>query len=326
MRIGDLSLGRLRDLADAAVFVAAASDAGIFQALHGGPASADELAETFGFDLRAVRIVLLALVETGLVRREGDRFTLTERCARELGDPESPEFAGRGLPHWLRSVRASTRLAEVIRRGGPLEARASSRSPERIARFTAAMAAAPRERLERMADLCLARNPGARSILDLGGGPGHVTRVFVSRGLHGTLVDTPDVVSHVVEAGGLRDVDGLEVVAADFNRDPLPPGPFDVVLLANVIHIYDAPSVRELLAKAVGVLAGGGVLAVAEFLRGRSARAAHLGLQMLLRSDAGDAYSDEQVRLWMAGAGLSDIRVDSLDEDRQLVTGMLGSS
>jgi SAM-dependent methyltransferase len=285
MNIEDFGLGQLRDFADVAVLIAAASEAGIFAALHDGPKSSAEIASSLNYDHRAVRIVLLALEDTGLVTSEGDRFALSERGARELG-----------------GTRA--------------------RSPERVAHFTSAMAAAPVERLERLADLCLDRCPEARSILDLGGGPGHITRAFVARGLRGTLLDTPDIVAHVVDAYGLAEVEELNVVAADFNRDPLPAGPFDIVLLSNVIHIYDEVAVRALFGRVVDVLRPGGLVAIAEFLRGRSSRAGFLALQMLLKSDAGDTYSEEQLRDWMAEAGLADIRVDSLDQDRQLVTGV----
>jgi SAM-dependent methyltransferase len=318
--IDDLSLAQLRDLAETAVLVAAASDAGIFEALYRAPASPAELAAGLGYDERATRITLLALEAAGLLEKRGDRFAPTERWARELGDADGPGFAGRGLPHWLRSVRASTRLREALERGGPLDPRPRHRSPERVARFTAAMSAAPRERVERVVDLCLDRRPGAERVLDLGGGPGHVTRAFVARGLRGTLLDTEDIVAHVVPAYGLQDVEGLDVVSADFNRDPLPSGPFDVVLLSNVIHIYDGSTIRTLFANAADTLKPGGVLAVAEFLRGRSTRAAQLGLQMLLKSEAGDTYSEEQIGGWMREAGLSELHVDGLDEERYLIT------
>jgi len=221
-------------------------------------------------------------------------------------------------------VRAATRIGEVLERGGPLEPRTSSRSPDDVARFTAAMSAAPAERIRRIVEICLARRPGASSMLDLGGGPGHIARAFAAEGLRCTLVDTSDIVTHVVDAYDLDEVEGLEVVAGDFNRDTLPAGPFDVVLLSNVIHIYDEATVRALFGKTVPVLAPGGILAVAEFLRGRSSRAAHLGLQMLLRSDAGDTYSEEQLRGWLVDAGLSDVRVDALDADRDLLTAIRG--
>ncbi|HSM59667.1 MAG TPA: class I SAM-dependent methyltransferase [Longimicrobiales bacterium] len=321
MRLHDLTLGELRDLADAAVLIAAAADAGLFGALADGPRGAEELAEELGYDTRATRIVREALVEIGLLERDGGRHRPSARCRRELCDPESETYAGRGLPHWLRSVRAATHLGEVLRRGGPVEERPAERSTERLANFVSAMAAAPAERVERIVELCLERRPRAETVLDLGGGPGHMTRAFVSRGLRGTLLDTPDVVAHVVDAFGLGDVQGLEVVAGDFT-EALPPGPFDVVLASNVIHIYGPEVNRRLFRDVAEVVAPGGVVAVADFFRGRSGRAAHMGLMMLLRSEQGDAYAEEAVAGWLEEAGFGKIRVDEVDEDRHLMTGV----
>ena len=163
MQLPDHSLAELRDLADMTVLIAAATDAGIFQSLGEEPATEVELAERLQYDHRAVRITLLALEEAGLLERSGDRFAPSERCRSELCDPGAPTYAGGGLPLWLRSVRSWTRLGEVLTRGGPLEERTRERTPEEVTRFMAGMAAAPRERVERIVDICLERHPSARS-------------------------------------------------------------------------------------------------------------------------------------------------------------------
>ncbi len=321
MHLDDFALGDLRDLTDGMVLVAAAEDAGIFAALARGPRTPAEVAEDLGYDPRATRIVLQALSEVGFLEAVEERFAPTPRCLRELCDPDGEAYVGRGLPHWLRSVRATTQLGEVLRDGGPIETKAAARTPAQAARFTAAMAAAPAARVERIVDLCLERHPGARSVLDVGGGPGHMTRAFLRRGLRGTLLDTEDIIAHVVPAYGLDAVPGLTVVPRDFTRDTLPPGPFDVVLLSNVIHIYGEDAIRALFRASVRVLAPGGIVAVAEFFRGRSGRAAHLGLQMLLKSEQGDAHPEASVAAWLAEAGLAEIRVEELDPDRHLMIG-----
>lgn len=320
MKFADLSLGESCDLAEETVLVAAAAEAGVFAAFSSGPRSAEDVAQALGLDERATRIVLRALADTGLLVEEGERFRASERCLEELSDPAAEGYRGRGLPHWLRGVQARTRLAEVLQRGGPLERRPSRRSGEQAARFTSAMAGAPEERIERVVRRCLERRPGARSVLDLGGGTGRLIRAFLRRGLTGTLLDTPDIVGHVVPAYGLDDVPGLEVVAADFTRDPLPSGPFDIVTLSNVVHIYGPEVVRDLFRRAAAILVPGGVLAVVEALEGWSPHAATLGVRMLLKSEHGDCYGAEEIRAWMTEAGLQRSEVEDVDGLRQLVT------
>lgn len=341
----DLTLTELRDLADVAVLIAAAADAGIFTELasggapspplggvgEGGPPAADgasrlsgltaeELAHRTGYDLRAVRIVLQALAEAGVLSEEGRRFTPTPRCREELCEPDGPGYVARGLPLWLRSIRAWTRLGEVLERGGPLEPRAERRSPDEVARFMAGMAAAPAERIRRLVELCLVRHPGARTMLDVGGGPGHMTRAFAERGVAATLYDTEEIIQYVVDAYGLDEVSGLTTAVGDFRTDPLPEGPFDIVLISNVLHIYPPDTNRALLARAAEVVPSGGMIAIGEFLRGRSRKAARFGVQMLVKSDGGDAYTEEEITEWLTDAGFSDAEVADLDPDRQLLT------
>ncbi|HSH75580.1 MAG TPA: class I SAM-dependent methyltransferase [Longimicrobiales bacterium] len=326
MHLEERTFGELRDLADSVVLVAVAVDVGIFEALGKGAASAEELAAELGFDETATLVLLEALVGVGALERDAQLFRPTERTDRELCDPDLATYAGRGMPHWLRALGARTRLGEVLRGGGPLRPRLSARAPEDAARFTAAMAAAPRRRVERIVDLCLERNPGARSVLDVGGGPGHMTRAFARRGLRATRLDTPDIIAHVVGAHRLGEVANLEVFPADFTRDPLPAGPFDVVLISNVLHIYGPEQNRRLVRDVARVSAPDAVVAVAEFLRGRSRRAPDLSLRMLMTSESGKAYSEAEISSWLDEAGFGERRVDSLDEDRQLVTAVLGSA
>lgn len=320
MEFQDLTLGDLRDLSQMTVLVAVCADAGLFRALAEAPVTPGVLAARLGIDRRATRIVLQALVETGLLVEEGGAFRPGPRCRRELCDPDDSAYVAGGLPHWLETVRAWTHLGEVLKRGGPLEPGALDDDPESLAHYMAAMAAAPAARVERLVDLCLARNPGARSILDLGGGPGHMTRAFVARGLKGTLFDRRHILDHVVQAYGLDRVEGLETVAGDAPGDPLPEGPFDIVLLSNVVHIHSSDVNRALLAQVARVTSEGGVVAVADMLRGRSGRAARFGVQMLLMTDEGDAYSADDIRGWIEPEGFGDVQVEDLEPDRQLLT------
>lgn len=321
----DLSLGRLRDLADLTATVAGAYEAGIFGALHGEAMTPRALAEKLDLRERGVAIVLPILEEVGLVEYGDEAYRLTARGRRTLGDPDSDAFVGGGLPHWLSKLRAFTRLPEVLAEGGPVEEDRPSEEEERdrVARFMAAMAAAPRERVERIARICMERNPEAATVLDLGGGPGHMARAFVRQGCRVTLFDRPETVEFVAEEYELDGVPDLRLVGGDFMEDPLPEGPFDIVLLSNIIHIYSPRENRGLLEKVAGVTARGGCVAVADFLRGRSPRAARFALTMLVKTEAGNTYSEEELAGWLTEAGFTDPVTADVDEDRQIMTAVL---
>lgn len=346
MRIAGHELTELRDLAETTATVAAACEAGIFTSLADGPATARDLAERAGLDERAVGIVLPALAEAGTLERvdadasdrpasdaDGDRYALTDAARRHLADPESPDFAGGGLPLWLDGLRSFTRLAEVLRSGDPVErpepedeAEREEAEREGLEKFMAGMAAAPDARVRRIVDACLDRAPEAGRALDLGGGPGHMARAFVERGLRVTLFDRPPVVDYVGDAYGLSEVEELELVGGDFMEDPLPEGPFDVVLISNIVHSYAPEQNRALLEKVAGVTAPGGVVAVADFFRGRSSRAVRFALVMLLKTEGGNTYTEDDVAGWLERAGFRESVTVQVDEDRHLITAVRRTS
>lgn len=326
-----IPLRRLRDLSEVTATVAAAATAGIFEALLDGPRDPAALARSLDLDRRAVSILLPVLEELELLApRDDGRFGLTPAARRHLADPDSPGYEAGGLPLWLSNLRGFTRLPEVLARGGPLEGAAHAHreaeedEEEALARFMAAMAAAPRARIERLADRCLDRLgpvPGRRArLLDLGGGPGHMSRVFVERGMEAVLFDRHETVEYVADAYALADRPHLELVGGDFTEDPLPEGPFDLALLSNVVHIYGPDTNRRVLEKVAGAVRPGGVVAVADVFRGEGARAARFALVMLLKSEEGDTYRTEVVEGWLRAAGFRDPEIASLDEDRHVVT------
>lgn len=324
MTVSDLSLNEQRDAAEMVLVTAAAVETGLFRALADGPATAADLARRLELDARAVSIVLGALEPAGLAVRDGDVFRLTDRALRTLADPSSPEHAAGGLPHWLDLMGTFARLPEALREGGPVGERpVGERDAAGVARFMAAMASRDRDQVRRTVELVLARRPGARTVLDLGGGPGVYARAFLEAGFERvTLFDRDDALAHVQEAYGVGEVEAVEAVAGDFLEDPLPAGPYDAVLLSNITHIYPGDANAALLKKVHGVVAPGGVVAIGDFVRGRSSRAARFAVVMLVRSQGGDTYDEATYRSWLEAAGFVDIRIDDVTDATQLVTGV----
>jgi SAM-dependent methyltransferase len=320
MPFHDYSLGELRDLAEMTFVVAAAAEVGIFAALADGPSAEEELVHNLGLDPRALGMLIPVLTDLGLVWCRDGKVSLTPPAHRQLADPDSPEYVAGGLPHWLQNVAGWARLPEALRTGRPVRDPTVPRDEGSIARFMAGMAAAPSERVARTVELCLERHRGARTMLDLGGGPGHYARAFAARGLAVTLLDTPETLDHVETAYGLEAVPGLDLVRGDFLNDPLPSGPFDIVLLSNILHIYSPAENQALLQRVSEVTADGGLAVVAEFLRGRSERAARFALVMLLHTEGGNAYAESDFALWLGRSGFSQIAVSDLEPGRHLIT------
>lgn len=318
----------LRDFrrhAEWAVATATALEQGLLDALAGEAADTGTLARRAGLDPRATGIVLGVLEEMGVVRSEpGGRWRLTGPARGYLVDRDTPDYQRDSVLFWLHNLRDWTaNLPAALRTGAPPEDGAGEEeSPEEaLARFQAAMADKSPDLVASVVDACLERAPASGTVLDLGGGPGTLTREFLRRGWDGVLVDRPEVVEHVADRYGLARLEGLELVGADF-METLPGGPFDLVLLANITHIYSAGENAELLRRAAGRLAPGGVLAVLDFVRGVVPFAALFAVTMLMNTERGGTYALREYEAWMEDAGLAEVRCRTVEEERQVVTAL----
>lgn len=301
-----------------------ALEQGVFDALADGAADAGELASELGTDPRATRILLGVLAETGLVREEPDGALRLSGEARGLFvDRDTPDYHRDAALHWLGQLREwAADLPEALREGGtPSDASEEETGFDRASMeaFQAAMANKNPTLVAEVADACLDRTTAVGRLLDVGGGPGTFSREFLRRGWRAVLVDRPEVVEHVATAYGLERLEGLELVGGDF-QESLPEGPFEAVLLANITHIFDAETNADLLRRCAERLVPGGVLAVMDFVRGRTPFAALFAVTMLLNTEAGGTYGLPEYRRWLEAAGLRDVHCVTVSEERQVVT------
>lgn len=321
-------LDSFRRHAEWALAAATAHQLGLLDALAKEPATADTVAQQCGVSPRGARILLGALDEFGLVEEdEAGNFALTAAGRSGFVDRDSGHFQGDALRQWMESIRTwANDLPDAVRRGGPptspeAPGTAGTANTESLGRFMAAMDGKPAAQVEAVVDACLARVPGTGSMLDLGGGPGTFARAFARRGVAATLFDRPAVIHYVADAFALADEPNLHLETGDFLAAP-PKGKWDVVLLSNITHIYDAETNARLLRGVATAVRPGGILAVLDFVRGESEFAPLFAITMLLNTEHGDTYTRDQYRSWLEGAGLRDVRRADVSPDVQLFTAM----
>lgn len=306
----------VREAAQALLLVAAALETGLLQLLE-RERTADEAARERGLDPRAVAICLGALEEVGVVERGRRRFRLTAFGRSRFVDPASPGYVAAELPLWRAELPGWLFLSDVLRSGRPLPEDDSPAFREALYRW---LDAKRPERVAAVVERVVERAPAERPhVLDVGGGSGVYARAFAARGCRVTLLDRPETIRHVRGAFGLESVRGLTLVAGDFAAG-LPPGPFDAVLVADVLHGLAPGEARALLRAVAGSATAGAVAAVVDVFRGRSRRAGFFAMTMLLHTAGGDAHAAGQVSAWLAEAGFEDARVEDLDAGRALLT------
>jgi SAM-dependent methyltransferase len=111
--------------------------------------------------------------------------------------------------------------------------------------------------------------PRSGLALDVAGGSGRNAVWLAQRGLSVTVADVSD--AGLERAAGA----GLDPLRVDFDVDPLPAGPWDVILCSHFLH-------RPLFAAFAGALSPGGVLVLAHPTLRNLERHDHPGPQFLL--------------------------------------------
>ena len=150
---------------------------------------------------------------------------------------------------------------------------------------------------------------GESRLLDVGGGTGIYSIAWLQKHpeLHATVWDRPEVLKvarEFAEEFGVSD--RLETLSGDMFTDPIPRG-FDVILLSNILHDWDVPECRSLVARCAEALSSGGRLIIHDVylndaLDGPPAVALYSAA--LFRLTEGRAYSTREYRGWLVEAGL----------------------
>ena len=164
---------------------------------------------------------------------------------------------------------------------------------------------------ERLQDDAVAATAGvdARSILELGIGTAETARRLLAAHPRAHLHGIDSSAPMLVAARAALDPARTQLTCARL-EDPLPAGPFDLVVSALTIHHLDAPRKADLFERIAAVLAPGGRFVLADVVTPRDPAEAAIPLE-----EGYDTPSsvDEQTQ-WLAAAGLTaEVRVERGD-------------
>jgi cyclopropane fatty-acyl-phospholipid synthase-like methyltransferase len=156
---------------------------------------------------------------------------------------------------------------------------------------------------------------GARRLLDLGGGHGlHAVNFCRSHPeLAATVLDWPQVRAIAEATIAAEEMEGrVEFREGDFWTAELGTG-YDVALLFNIVHMYDAGRNLELLRRVASALNPGGVVVIMDQMAmkasGPTARAtaALVGLDLFVEVN-GQTYPPDEIAGWLAASGFTATR------------------
>ena len=286
----------------------------LFASIGEGAATVPEIASRSKAAERGVRILCDYLVVMGFLTKDGSRYGLTADTAMFL-DRRSPGYLG-GAVGFLGSPALTTGfqdLTAAVRKGGTALSAEGLLAPEHpmwveFARSMMPMMALP---AELMAKLLEAGRGDRWKVLDIAAGHGMFGITLARHNPNAQIVavdwaNVLEVAKENAKAAGVADryrVLSGSAFEADFGDG------YDLVLLTNLLHHFDAAGCETLLRKVHTALRPGGRVAVLEFVpnddRVSPPIPASFALIMLSNTPAGDAYTFAEYQKMFRNAGFS---------------------
>jgi ubiquinone/menaquinone biosynthesis C-methylase UbiE len=288
-----------------------ALDLDLFTAVGEGNATVPEIAARCEATERGTRIICDYLTVQGFLTKTDDRYALTPDSAVFL-DRRSPAYIGGAAGFLLAdTIRAAfADVAALVRTGTTTLPEGGSVAPEHavwvdFARGMAAMMMPAAELIARV----LAIGDAPARVLDVAAGHGMfgVTLLRHAPNAEVVALDWPAVLEVAAE--------NAEAAGVAARHSKLPGSAFDVdfgegydvVLLTNFLHHFDAPTCVGLLRKVRAALAPGGRVVTLEMVpnddRVTPPGAAAFSMTMLASTPAGDAYTFAELERMFADAG-----------------------
>ncbi len=308
-----LSLYRYRDGISAVDLLAVGiSHLDFFTWLADHPSTFAAITAHFGIHARPTDVMLTLFTAQGLIQQNGGCYHLTLRAREHLSAGSrwnlAPYFSS------MKDRQPTLDMLKVLKTGKPANfgsfdsqawAQAMQR-PDFAAQFTAAMDCRGillGPALAKALDLSQ-----HTALLDIAGGSGIYACALAAKNPHlrATVLERPPVDRIATECIAKQGcTESVSVHAGDIFADPLPTG-FDVHLWSNVLHDWDEPDVRRLLAKSDASLPRGGLVVIHDaFINTEKTGPLHIAeySALLMNITEGKCYSIGEYRTYLSELG-----------------------
>ena len=283
----------------------------LFTRIGDSRADGQTVAEQLHSPIDAVSRLLDAVAAMGLLSKDATGYANTE-VSRTYLCTDSDRYIGYIIRHHHHLVGSWARLPEAVLTGKPIRLPVREKGTEEreaflMGMFNLATQLAPR--LVPVVDLS-----DCRKLLDLGGGPGtyaiHFCRHYPD--LAATVMDlstTRPFAEKTIREMGMDE--RVFFVPGDYLQDDIP-GSYDVVWMSHILHGESAKDCLGIIEKAYQCLNPGGVAVIHEFILDDTLDGplfpALFSLNMLLGTESGRAYSQEQLAGMLKTAGFVDVQ------------------
>jgi SAM-dependent methyltransferase len=270
----------------------------------------NQIADTLNLDEHACERLLNALTSLGFLTKQEQLFFNTVESYTFLSK-KSSDYLG-GLMHTNHLWNTWSNLTQVVKTGksaNPSEI--NERGEEWLFPFINAMHdRAKKQAPQQLANIDLS---GIKSILDIGGGSGAYSMEFVSKNpeIQATVFDLPNVVPITIKFLKKEGfLDRIKAHAGDYTTDYLPGG-FDLVFLSAIIHSNSLEINQELIRKCFASLNKNGKIVIQDWImnndRTQPVSGAIFAINMLVGTEAGDCFTEEEVTEMLSIVGFKNI-------------------
>ena len=292
---------------------------GIFNALDGDGGDARNVAARCGISERGAQAELDGLTGLGLLTFSNGKYRNTAESAAFLVKGK-PAYFGGMAEVMTGSLTDWATLPEAVRTGNPTAASTAEMADNEFWHLLVpAIAAMSQPTAQMVADKLGIAKAGAVRWLDVGGGSGIWSAVWLTANPQGTGVqlDWPKVNSIAKDfvgkfsASGNFPVSNFQTIDGDFHTVDFGSGKYDFAIYGHIAHQESPDSNVAIFRKFRKALKPGGTLVINDFVLNDD-RMGHpfammFASQMLLVSGGGNAWTQAHYRSWLTEAGFTSI-------------------
>ena len=279
----------------------------VFNQIGSGKATAQQLAEKCSADTRGMDILLIACTSLGILDRKNGNYQ-NAPLARTFLLKGSPYYQGGIVSMFQEWYPTWGKLYDAVVSGKPVVEKPHDQGDEAVRTYIMGMHYRGVAQAKLLAEKINLQ--GRKKLLDVAGGPGtfSVMMCLKYKGLQAVVLDLPQTLRITREIIGSFQV-GDRVITQEGNylRDESFGSGYDVVLLSSMFNQESPSVIKDILRKSSEALNRGGLIIVQEQLLNDTKTgptlAALIGVNQLLHTPAGAAYSGREMADWMSETG-----------------------
>jgi len=292
----------------------AAVNLDIFTILGKESMTAEEIAGKLNSGARGTIMLLNALTAMDFLKKKDNKYANTPLSAAFL-IKDSPKYLGHIIILHHSLVESWQHLDQAVIDGRPLRkkifhAEKEERENFLMGMFNLAMTIAPA--VAAAIDLS-----GRRRLLDMGGGPGTYAIHFCMQNpdLKATVFDLPatrPVAEEIIDR--FKMAERINFEGGDYTFEDIK-GKYDAAWLSHILHSESPEGCRKIIGRSVSALEPGGMILIHDFILNNNMDGplfpALFALNMLLGTQSGRSYSEQQIMGMLTEAGVKKIhRID----------------